>query len=181
MKFTDSVAFKNIVNRPSRSVALGIIAMLLSFFVFGGALTVSGLKSGLNSLEDKLGADIMAVPYEATTRNSFQNMFLQGSTGYYYMDRDFLNKISELEGVKQVSEQYYFVTMSASCCSIPVQIIGFDPKSDFTVQPWIKKSCGRDIGDMEIVVGSDLNAFVGDTLTFYGKTIVPLLLVCQLY
>ena len=52
-----------------------------------------------------------------------------------------------------------------------MQIIGFDPETDFTITPWIKKSGGGKLGTYDVVVGNDLNAFVGDTLTFYGTEV----------
>ena len=49
-----------------------------------------------------------------------------------------------------------------------MQIIGFDPETDFSVQPWIRRSYGGELKKYDIVVGNDLNAFVGDTFKFYG-------------
>ena len=163
-----SVVLKNLKGRPVRTAVLVMIAAFLSFAVFGGTLVTVSLGRGIDSLEERLGADVMAVPKEATQKKRFEDIILQGSTGYFYMDRAKLDEISQLEGVGQISAQVYLASTSSSCCSIPVQIIGFDPETDFTVTPWIKRSCGKELGQRDIVVGNDLNAFVGDTLSFYG-------------
>ena len=163
-----SLAFKNLRGKPVRTAVLVILTVLLALTVFAGTLTVSSLRSGLGSLENRLGAEVMVVPYEATTKKSFENILLQGSTGYFYMDKSVYDKISKTEGIGRISEQFYLASTSSGCCSIPVQIIGIDPETDFTVQPWIKKSFDKPLGDCDIVVGNDLNAFVGDTLQFYG-------------
>jgi putative ABC transport system permease protein len=163
-----SVVLKNLKGRPVRTAVLVMIAAFLSFAVFGGTLVTVSLGRGIDSLEERLGADVMAVPKEATQKKRFEDIILQGSTGYFYMDRAKLDEISQLEGVGQISAQVYLASTSSSCCSIPVQIIGFDPETDFTVTPWIKRSCGNELGQGDIVVGNDLNAFVGDTLSFYG-------------
>ena len=84
------------------------------------------------------------------------------------MDKQLADKVCSAEGIGQCSSQFYLASTSAGCCSIPVQIIGFDPDTDFTVQPWIRRSFDEPLGDGDIVVGNDLNAFVGDTLQFYG-------------
>lgn len=170
-KVWKSLAFRNLVNKPVRSLALVVLAVFLSFSVFGGTILVTSLRRGLDSLQDRLGADIMVVPYEASTKSDLENIVLQGNTGYFYMDSSYLTKIASMDGIGQISAQFYLASASSGCCSIPVQIIGFDPETDFTISPWIKKSYQGGLQDLDIVVGNDLNAFVGDTLTFYGTTV----------
>ena len=171
MKQKLQLAYKNVVNRPARSTALVILLALLSFTAFAGTVIVSSLQNGFTSLQDRLGADIMVVPYEAATRNSLESIILQGNTGYFYMNGEVMDKIAEFDGIGRISAQYYLASASSSCCSIPVEIIGFDPETDFTITPWIKKSSGKPIQYLDVVVGNDLNAFVGDTLTFYGTDV----------
>lgn len=170
-RFFRSHIIRNIVKRPVRSVGLIILMVLLSFSIFAGTLVISSLRKGLNSLEDRLGADIMVVPYEATTKSDLENIVLQGNTGYFYMDSSYLTKIASMDGIGQISAQFYLASTSSGCCSVPVEIIGFDPETDFTILPWIKKSYKSELKDLEVVVGNDLNAFVGDTLTFYGTEV----------
>lgn len=169
MSVFKSISYKNIVRRPGRTVILILLSALLCFSVTGGSLAITGLREGLMSLKSRLGADVMVVPYEATTKTNFSNMILQGNPGYFYMDRSILDKIKGMEGVEEVSEQYFLASAKAGCCSAKLQIIGFDPATDFTIKPWVKESYNGELGEFEMLVGNDLNAFSGDTLTFYGK------------
>ena len=168
MRPAKHLTIKSLLGKPVRTVVLMLLTALLGLTVFGGSMTVSSLRSGLGSLESRLGADVMVVPYSAATQKKFEDIILQGSTGYFYMDKKYMNEIAELESVGDISAQFYLASASSSCCSIPVQIIGFDPETDFTITPWINKSGGGKLGTYDVVVGNDLNAFVGDTLTFYG-------------
>ena len=168
MKRQQSLVLRSLAGKPVRTAVLTVLTALLALTVLGGTLTVTSLRKGLHSLESRLGADIMVVPYEATTKQKFENIILQGSTGYFYMDSSRMEQIAERDGIGQISAQFFLASASASCCSIPVQIIGFDPETDFTVTPWIQRSYGGTLQKNDIVVGNDLNAFVGDTLTFYG-------------
>ncbi|MBR1930242.1 MAG: FtsX-like permease family protein [Lachnospiraceae bacterium] len=170
-KITESLAYKNLSKRPGKTAALIVLSACLSFSILVGTLIVSSLKSGLASLQDRLGADIMVVPYEAITKSNLENIVLQGNTGYFYMDSSYLDKIAAMDGIGEISAQFYLASTSSGCCSVPVQIIGFDPETDFTITPWIRKSYGGKLQNMDIVVGNDLNAFVGDTLTFYGTDV----------
>jgi putative ABC transport system permease protein len=165
-----NLSFLNLKRRPGRTAALVILTLFLSFSAMAGSLMVSGLKSGISSLETKLGADIMVVPYEATTKSTFSNMILQGNPGYFYMSESVLDKLSAIEGIGQISSQFYLASTSSGCCDYKVQIIGYDPDTDFTIGPWLKDNYSGTVADYEIVVGNQLNAFPGDTLRFFDVT-----------
>ncbi|MBP3272460.1 MAG: FtsX-like permease family protein [Ruminococcus sp.] len=168
MKRSKNIAVRNIAGKPLRSAVLVILAALLSLTVCAGTLIVRSLRSGLDSLEARLGADVMVVPKEASQKQSFENIVLQGSTGYFYMDKSLMDKVTGRDGVGKSSPQFFLASASAGCCSIPVQIIGFNPDTDFTITPWIKRSYGGELGLFDVVIGNDLNAFVGDSIKFYG-------------
>jgi putative ABC transport system permease protein len=144
--------------------------MFLAFSSLGGTLLIYGLKSGLCNLESKLGADIMVVPYEATTKSTFSDMILQGNPGYFYMSDSVIEKLNTLDGIGQISSQFYLASTSSGCCDYKVQIIGYDPDTDFTITPWLKDNYSGAVNDYEIVVGDQLNAFPGDTLRFFDVT-----------
>lgn len=167
MKIFQKLPLLNILRRPVRSAVLLFMVAILSFTVFGGAVMVSGLRRGMASLEDRLGADIMVVPEEAAGKDGLESIVLQGNTGYFYMDDTRLEEILAVDGVRQAAPQIFLASLAASCCSAKVQLMGFDPQSDFTVLPWIRKSYAENLKEMEVVVGSDITSEEGDTLTFY--------------
>ena len=96
-----SLAFNNLIRRPGRTLALALLSAFLSLAVFGGSVMVLSLRSGLHSLEARLGADIIVVPSQAQSKVSFQNMFLQGTTGAFYMNASALDQALEVEGVEK--------------------------------------------------------------------------------
>ncbi|MBR1529812.1 MAG: FtsX-like permease family protein [Oscillospiraceae bacterium] len=168
MKISSALPLRNLRGNPVRTAILIFLTAILSLMIFGGTLMITSLKTGLHSLESRLGADIMVVPYEAATKSNLETIVLQGATGYFYMDEAKYQKIASTEGIGQISAQFFLASASSGCCSLSVQIIGFDPDTDFTITPWIKKSYGQTLQKYDIIVGNDLNAFVGDTLIFYG-------------
>jgi len=164
-----SLSVKNLTRRPGRTLALTLLTAFLALAVFGGSVVVLSLRSGLNSLEARLGADIILVPSEAQSRVSFQNMFLQGTTGAFYMDAAVLDKALEVEGVEKAAPQTFLASLKADCCSIKIQVIGIDPLRDFTVQPWITHSLTRALGDMDVAVGCKVEADVGEIIRIYDQ------------
>lgn len=170
-KSSHSLAVKNCIRRPARTASLTLLSLLLGMIILGGTLLVIGLRSGLDSLESRLGADIMVVPYEASTKSDLSDMILQGNPGYFYMDDSVMDKLARIDGIEEMSAQFFLASTTSSCCSYKVQIIGYDPETDFTITPWVQMSAQDELGDMEVYVGNTLNAFKGDKLTFYGTEV----------
>ena len=163
------LSVNNLIHKPGRTAVLVILTAILALAVFGGSVVVLSLRSGLNSLEARLGADIIVVPDEAQSKVSFQNMFLQGTVGAYYMDASALEKVLETEGVEKAAPQTFLASLKADCCSIKIQVIGIDPEKDFTVLPWIKRSLTRELDSMDVVVGCKVEADVGEIIRIYDQ------------
>lgn len=161
-----NLPLKNCLRRPMRTLIVTALVVVLSFCLLAGFLVNAGLKNGLTALEARLGADVMVVPSEAG--DTLNAVILQGNTGYFYMDQATADAVVAVEGVAQSTEQLYLASLASSCCSAKVQFIGFDKESDFVIYPWLTATSTPELGDMEILVGSQINAFAGDCLMFYG-------------
>lgn len=177
MSFVTQLAAKNIRRRPLRSITLILLASFLAFSLFAGSLVVLSLQNGLRSYEARLGADVVVVPAEAGLKGGLESILLQGIPGYFYMNESAMEKIRSMEGVKQVTPQFYLATAKAGCCSMPVQLIGFDPDTDFTIQPWIQQSFSGTIGYGDIIIGNHVTMPSDGVLTFYS---LPMHVVAQL-
>ncbi|MBR6219157.1 MAG: FtsX-like permease family protein [Clostridia bacterium] len=166
---TSRLPVKNLLRKPGRTAALMLLTALLAASVFGGSVVVGSLRRGLESLEARLGADIIVMPAEAESKVSFKNLLLQGTTGAFYIDASVLDAVRGAQGVEIAAPQTFLASLKADCCAIKVQIIGIDPGADFTVKPWIEESYSRGLGDMEVAVGCKVTAGVGETLKIYEQ------------
>ena len=166
MKFK-KLAFRNIIRNKARSMALVLIVLFMTLMMFGGSFAVSGMSRGLESLEARMGADVIVAPAKAASKVDIEEMLTQGKQSYFYMDRFVMDEIAKIDGIEKISGQYYLVSLSAGCCSVPAQIIGIDEATDFTVSPWIRQSYGTPLETFDVVIGSDINGAVGSTITFY--------------
>ena len=165
-----SLMIRNLTRRPGRTTSLVLLTAFLAISLFCGTIVVSSLRRGLNSMENRLGADIIVVPAEAESKASMKNLLLQGTIGTFYMDASALEKVRETEGVGKASAQIFLSSMKADCCSVKVQVIGFDPENDFVVQPWIAESLNHPLGDMEVVVGCRVETDVGNSFRIYDNS-----------
>ncbi len=161
--------YRNLAMHAGRTFGLAAIVALLTCAVYGGALVVSSLQNGLESLEARLGADIIVAPATARSQYDLDDVLLEGVPRSFYMDKSYVAKIAEREGVEIATPQYFLATMKAGCCAMPVQIVGFDPATDFTVKPWIARTYGGDLGLLDVIAGCNISGGVGDTIRFYGE------------
>ncbi|MDR1977427.1 MAG: ABC transporter permease [Synergistaceae bacterium] len=53
---------------------------------------------------------------------------------------------------------------------MPVQMIGFDPDTDFVVQPWISTVYNENLSDGQLIVGSEIDINHNNTLIFFRDT-----------
>ncbi|WP_405347121.1 ABC transporter permease [Ruminococcus sp.] len=172
MKSFRSLPFVNLIKKPARSIALLILSAFLAVSAFGGSLAVMSLRNGIDSLESRLGADIIVVPYEAATQGSYESVILQGNPGAFYMSNSVLGEIEEeIEGIEKLSAQYFLVSAKAGCCSVRVQIIGFDPETDFSVTPWIERSYGKELSDGDVIVGAMVEVSTGDDIKLFDQKV----------
>ncbi|MEY8355661.1 ABC transporter permease [Lachnospiraceae bacterium 54-53] len=158
----------NLRSNPFRTAGLVMIAAVLSFTMFGGAVLSQSLENGLSSLKARLGADLAVVPLEH--ESDYEGIILSGEPGRFYFDQSMEQEISKIQGVDRVSSQFFLSTLTADCCAVPVQIIGFDPDTDFVINPWITKVYDEKIGKGELIVGSDIVVNRSGTLMFFNET-----------
>ena len=169
MRFALDTSLKNIRRKPLRSALMAVLVMFLAFTLFTGAFTIISLRRGLDSYRARLGADIIVVPNSSKGHGTVDDVLLQGITGNYYMSGKDIGKIEEAEGIEAVSRQFFLTSAKASCCSTRVQIIGFDPETDFSVLPWISEEYNGEIQDGDLVVGSKISVPQDRMIRFYGE------------
>lgn len=165
---TVNIALHTLKRKPFRTAGLILLVAMFSFTLFGGTVLSKSLEKGMNSLSQRMGADILSVPYGYEA--DLQSALLRGEPSTFYFDAGVTQKVAGVEGVEQVSPQLYIATLSASCCSYPIQLIGFDPETDFVIQPWVAGSLDHSLADGEIVVGNSLEGEVGQKLKFFDNT-----------
>lgn len=162
-----AVAKRSIQRRPWRSFCLIFAVLLFSFALFAGSVLTLSLSSGAESMANRLGADVMIVP--AGYDPHIDSILLSGKPSNFYLPADTLERLSRFEGIERMSPQTFLATLSASCCSYPVQLMGIDFDSDFLVKPWLDATLRRELRDGELIVGYRVTGEPGDKIKFFGK------------
>lgn len=161
------LAFSNIKRKPYRTAALIAITALAAAVLFASFILSSSLKGGIYGFQKRLGADLMIVPegYGAQV----ESVLLTGEPNYFYMDKKVESIIRNIEGVEKVSGQFYLTSLSESCCDFPIQIIGFDPESDFIVAPWAAGKIQTHENSELIFAGNNVS-ITKNHVTFFSQT-----------
>lgn len=164
---TKRLAIENIRRKPFRSFAFIFLILLFSFALLAGTVLSTSLSRGVSSLSDRLGADVMVVPagYEA----KIDSILLSGKPNSFYLPGSVMEKLETIEEIEKMTPQTYIATLSASCCSYPVQIVGIDYNTDFLIKPWLTRTLQRDLKFGEVIVGNHVAGESGEKVKFFGK------------
>ena len=163
------LAWKNISGNAFRNGVLLVCALLLSSFALFTTLVIRGAENSLRLTIDRLGADVIVVPKGSEAE--MEGALLMGTPAKFWMPKSNVDKIAALESVEIASPQLYLATLSgASCCSFSdMFIIAYDPATDFTIHPWLKKKLGNGLQRGEVVGGNYVHATEGENnLRVYG-------------
>ncbi|MBQ4512433.1 MAG: ABC transporter permease [Anaerolineaceae bacterium] len=166
-----NIPIKNLKSNPGKTTAILIFTALMAAAVFGGTLIVRGMQQGLANVRTRLGADILVTPADAKNEFDAQTFLIQAEPGYFYMDASVLNEVRAVEGVDKASPQLFLASATASCCSAKLQIIAFDPDTDFTIQPWIRETFGgaQKLGLLDVIVGANVTVYDDYILRLYNN------------
>lgn len=165
-----SLALQNLARRTFRTYALLLAIAIVSGAIFSTSTLMWGVNNSLSKGLSKFGADLLVVPKGSMI--SMKSALLTGEPSLFYMDGGIIEKIADIKGVKSVSPQLFLTSVDGDCCVMGnAFIIGFNPKTDFTVLPWLEEKKERPFQTDDVIVGGANSYNVGDTVFFYGQTL----------
>lgn len=153
--------------KKKKNVAPVVLLTILTFIMIGGSLFILVLQNGLKGMEKRLGADVMVVP--ADCGKTAESVLLEGSREYFYFNQSVADNIRKINGIEKLTEQFYLASLSADCCSSQVGIVGFNPETDFIIQPWIDEKDKKQIETGKAIVGSEIQVGEDKVITLFGR------------
>ena len=164
------IAFKNIQNKSVRSASLIILTAILTLVLFLSSFLILSLRNGMQSLANRMGADIIVVPegYDSKIRGAI----LRGEPNTFFLDKSVVEKIRKIDGVEIATPQLFIATLSAGCCSFPIQVIGFDSDTDFVVKPWLATQAKLPLEKGEVLVGHNIVGDMHEHVKFFNQEFI---------
>ncbi len=135
---------RNIAGSAFRSGAIFLCAALVAGLALSATLVVRGAEERLQHSLERMGADIVVIPWGTMRTEDMQGARLLGLATKQWMPRAYMDRVAAIKGVAEVSPQLYITTLhDTPYCSQPeVYLIAFDPATDFAIKPWLE---GREI------------------------------------
>ena len=81
-------------------------------------------------------------------------MLTGNSSSTFYFTNDIGSQIAEADGVGESTVQTYISSLAAACCDEKVQIIGFNPDTDFVITPWVASQFDGTLRRGQIIAGA---------------------------
>lgn len=162
---------QSIRGRRLRSGLIITFIAVLAGLMLSSTVVLRGMESGLRTGMERLGADIIVVPYHGYEPIVAKGALLTGEpVSGYWMRADNLDKVVEVEGIERVSPQLYLQSQTGTpfCSAEELYIVAFDPNTDFTIQPWLKERLNRPLGLGEAIGGDCVTAPPGAPVTLDG-------------
>lgn len=163
----NNIALHNIAKHSFHSIVFLLLVAISSACIFGVGFFNENISSGIGQVKGHIAADLIAVPSDYN--DDAKDALFAGDACTMFFKADPEEKISDTDGVAQVSSQLYLETLSFSCClEAGVQIIAFDPDTDFSVSSWIDEYNIRDLGADELIAGASCGLKKGGSITFFN-------------
>jgi len=156
------LVMRGIQGRMLRSILLCLFIMVLTGFLLITTLMIRGMESSLQKGMEKLGADIVMVPYAYGLEA--QAAVLAGRP----VTKSLIPAIQvetamRMKEVAKVSPQLYIGSVIGTpyCKAEEMFIVAFDPETDFTAFPWLKGELKAPLGKGEAIGGKYVSPLSG--------------------
>jgi putative ABC transport system permease protein len=152
------LVLRGLKGRRFSSLLIGLFILVLTGFLLGTTLILRGMEESLRIGMERLGADLVVIPYDVTEQA--QKAVMLGRLGTKdSMPADNVHRILEMEAVERASPQLYLSTIIGSPYSTADKlfIVAFDPETDFTILAWLKKKLTAQLGPRDAIGGALIN------------------------
>jgi putative ABC transport system permease protein len=142
------VAAQNMARRPLRAALLGLSVTLAVGVGFAGFVGGWALRDGVVTSFSRMGADIVVVPAGALVNLTSTLLTVQPTETE--LDLGLAAQIRNIPGVGNVAPQR---VVRAQAEGRAINLIAFDPQTDFTVQPWRPPQSGAKLDGDAVLIG----------------------------
>jgi putative ABC transport system permease protein len=152
------LVLQGLKERQFRSLLIVFFILVLTGFLLATTVISRGVEKSLRTGMEKLGADIIVIPYDITEQA--QKEVLAGRLGTTdWVPADNVHRLLEMEEVERASPRLHLATISGSPHSSAEELVvmAFDPQTDFTILCWLKDKLKGPLKVGEAIGGAFIN------------------------
>lgn len=163
-----SLALENLGRRKARTSLLVAAVAVSAAIVFTGAVLMASINTSMAVGFSRLGADLMVVP--ANTLTNITDALLTVEPTDQTLDANMLDAMRGT-GIGRAAPQRVFRSDQSGFGNHAesVDLIGFDPDRDFTVQPWMSERLNRPMQAGDVILGAARDLPLGAEIVLFGK------------
>jgi putative ABC transport system permease protein len=163
-----NLALQNLGRRKARTLLLIAAVAVGSGALFAGATLMSSIERSMAVGFTRMGADLMVVPDGALTNITAALLTVEPTD--LVLEADLVDK-AHLASVGRSAPQKIARVEHSGIGSHhdSVDLIGFDPARDFTIQPWLVEKLNRGLQPGDVILGAGRDAPLGSQLLIFGK------------
>jgi putative ABC transport system permease protein len=169
-----SPRLRTLIGRDARGRALRTVTTVAAISVVIGALFATmllnaGAAYSINSIRDKLGAEVIVVPQSAVISQQPFYTFLYNASSNY-VDSKLAQAVASVPGVKGVSPELLLsqFTPSGGCGGLSYEyILAVDPAKSLLLRSWLPANVTQPLAGNVAILGAEVPPFY--TLPGQGK------------
>ncbi|MFO1080992.1 MAG: ABC transporter permease [Reyranellaceae bacterium] len=162
------LALQNLGWRKARTLLLIAAVALGSAAVFTGATLMRSIDRSMAVGFTRLGADLMVVPEGALTNITAALLTVEPTE--LALDGDALARAGIASLARSTAQKIVRVERSGiGSQHDQVDLIGYEPSSDFTVQPWLAERLNRPLAAGDVILGAAREGALGAELLVFGR------------
>lgn len=162
------LAVQNLGRRQSRTLLLVVAIAIASAVTFAGVVAMRSVVASMQVGLSRVGADLMVVNQDALTNLTDALLTVEPTDSTVAADAV---SRAEIRGIARLAGQRILRTDRSGLGGAGelVDLIGFDPASDFTILPWLSERLAGPMRPGDVIVGAARNLPLGSQAVIFGQ------------
>lgn len=162
------LALQNLERRKARSFFLVLAVAIGTAVIFTGATLMRSIDMSMDLGFSRMGADMLVVPQAALTNITAALLTVEPTD--QVLDADALAR-AKIASVGRFAPQKILRVQHSGVGDHheAVDLVGFDPEHDLTIQPWLAEKINRPLRIDDVILGAGRAAPLGSQILIFGK------------
>jgi len=161
------LALQNLNRRTTRTALLIAAVAVSTAIVFAGTIVLRSIENSMNAGFGRIGADLMVVAQNTLTNITAALLTVEPTDET--LDAGLFEQTRITAITRAAPQRIFRSDQSGFGNGESIDLIGYDPERDFTINPWITQRANRGMKPGDIILGAARDLPLGSEIMLYGK------------